>query len=256
MVFLRKYVLPLMLTGGLLTSAALMQWLADRSPSELSVVEDQTRREAGFLFARGLSLMGYRNLAASWLWLDFIQYMGDTQARSEVGYPLADDYLNQITDQDPFFFPAYLYATYALAFSAAQPEVAVDILEKGAQFITPDNNPNAFSLYFRAAIIYFLFLGDEVAAREAFYNAADWYEAAGHGSAQGMRDLGDNIINNPLSENVRFSTWLYAYQTTFEAETRELILEELNQLGTVRVDPETGELLEVIPPTPDNLPDD
>ncbi len=251
MVFLRKYVLPLMLTGGLLSSAALMQWLADRSPSEVLVVEDQTRREAGFLFARGLGLMGYRNLAASWLWLDFIQYMGDTPARAELGYALAADYLKQITDQDPFFFPAYLYATYALAFQSAQPEIAVDILETGTQFITPENNPNAFSLYFRAAIIYFLFLGEEEAAREAFYNAADWYEAAGHGSAQGMREVGDNIINNPLSKNVRFSTWLYAYRTTSEAETRELILEELNQLGTVRVDPETGELLEVIPPQPD-----
>ncbi len=61
-------------------------------------------------------------------------------------------------------------------------------------------------------------------------------------------------MDRPNSRRVRFDVWMSLYRTTPDPDTRERILRELAQLGTVRRT-ETGEL-EILPPDDDALVDE
>jgi hypothetical protein len=217
--------------------------------------QDLLARQQSLGIATALGPLGFGNLGASWLWLDFIQYFGH-EDRSVTGYRLAYPYLDTITNLDPLFFRAYRYSSSVLAFTAGEPENALAVLQKGTQIITPDIDPRAYQLHFDQAGVYFLLLGDSQRGRDSYYTTADWYEAVPEheGNGDTWRALGDRLVNSPNSRRVRFDVWMSLYRTTPDPDTQERILRELAQLGTVRRT-ETGEL-EILPPDDDALVDE
>lgn len=191
------------------------------------------RKEQNFAIASGMKAIGLGDLAASWLWLEFVQYYGDTPRRRQQGYGLTYDYLDKVTQLDDQFLRAYRYASPAVAFSAGQPERAQDLLLRGIQAMDPQSQPQAYPLYLDLAVNYFLLLGDAEAGRAAYYSAAEWFEQAGLEGAdpEGWRQLGERLVASPESRLVRFKVWTQVLNSTADPVTQERALIELRDLG-------------------------
>lgn len=214
----------------------------------------EARKNRNIALANTLGWLGYRNLGASWLWLELIQYYGDAPARAQTGYGLAYDYFDHMLRLDPRFFLGYRLSSLVLAYRAGQPEKAVEILDRGLQQFNPQNNPDAWRLYVDRALLNFMFLGDAEAGRNDYYQAAAWREQVGLPGDE-FRQLGDNIARSPLSRRVQFDVWLSVYNSTTDRDTRLFVLEQLVQLGTVLQTLPTGEI-EILPPPLPDFPDE
>ncbi|MGQ9837808.1 MAG: hypothetical protein ACUVRV_07520 [Cyanobacteriota bacterium] len=244
-------VLGLLLCGGILLQLQLPM-LARINLGELENAE--ARKDRNIALANVLAWLGYRNLAASWLWLELIQYYGDSSARTLTGYGLAYDYFDHMTRLDPNFFLGYRLSSFVLAYRAGQPEQALEILNRGLQHFTPETNPGAWRLYVDRALLNFLFLGDADAGRNDYYQAAAWREQVGL-PGDDFRQLGDMIARSPLSRRVRFDVWMSVFNSTTDRDTRIFVLQQLAQLGTVRQILPTGEI-EILPPPLPGFPNE
>ncbi|MFS8858539.1 hypothetical protein NW851_11865 [Synechococcus sp. H55.7] len=212
----------------------------------------EARKNRNIALATTLGWLGYRNLGASWLWLELIQYYGDAPARAQTGYGLAYEYFDHMLRLDPNFFLGYRLSSLVLTYQAGQPEKAVEILDRGLQQFNPQNNPDAWRLYVDRALINFMFLGDAEAGRRDYYQAAAWREQVGL-PGDDFRQLGDNIARSPLSRRSRFDVWLSVFNATSDRDTRQFVLEQLTQLGTVLRTLPTGEIEILPPPLPSGL---
>ncbi len=199
--------------------------------------------------AQVLGQLGFGSVAASQIWLDFIQYFGH-EDRDTVGYDWVQAYLETMTRLDPQFMEPYSYALPALAMQAAQPQAAVELLDFGAMQMSPATHASAFRLPWQAAIINFLFIGDLALARDRFYLAADWLEMTGR-PGDSLRGLADRIIENPRSRLVRFNTWAGVFNSTADPDIRQIALAEMTELGEVRQNPDGT--WDLIPPPEDAL---
>ncbi len=199
--------------------------------------------------AQVLGRLGFASVAASQIWLDFVQYFGH-EDRATLSYRWVQAYLETITQLDPQFIEPYTYALPALAMKAADPAAAVALLDFGIGHMTPETNPTAFRLPWQAAVINFLFVGDLELARDRYYLAADWLEAVGQ-PGDGLRSLGDRLLENPRSRLVRFNTWAGVFNSTADPEIRQIALAEMTQLGEARQNADGT--WELIPPPDDAL---
>ncbi len=219
----------------------------------LEAIENaEVRKNRNIALANTLGWLGYRNLGASWLWLELIQYYGDAPARAQTGYGLAYEYFDHMLRLDPSFFLGYRLSSLVLAYQAGQPEKAIEILDRGLRQFNPQNNPDAWKLYVDRALINFMFLGDAEAGRNDYYQAAAWREQVGL-PGDDFRQLGDNIARSPLSRRSRFDVWLSVFNATSDQDTRLLALEQLAQLGTVLRTLPTGEIEILPPPLPNGI---
>ncbi|MEN9203171.1 MAG: hypothetical protein Q6J46_07180 [Thermostichus sp. DG02_2_bins_29] len=244
-------VLGLLICGGILVQSQLPM-LERINLGELENAE--ARKDRNLALANVLGWLGYRNLAASWLWLELIQYYGDGPARTLTGYGLAYDYFDHMTRLDPNFFLGYRLSSLVLAYRAGQPEQAIEILDRGIQHFTPETNPDAWRLYVDRALLNFLFLGDAEAGRDDYYQAAAWREQVGL-PGEDFRQLGDNIARSPLSRRARFDVWMSVFNSSADHDTRLFVLEQLTQLGTVLETLPTGEI-KILPPPLPGLPNE
>jgi len=244
-------VVGLLLCGGILVQSQLPM-LERINLGELENAE--ARKDRNIALANALGWLGYRNLGASWLWLELIQYYGDGPGRTLTGYGLAYDYFDHMTRLDPQFFLGYRLSSLVLAYRAGQPEQAIEILDRGLQQFTPATNPDAWRLYVDRALLNFLFLGDAEAGRNDYYQAAAWREQVGL-PGDDFRQLGDNIARSPLSRRARFDAWMSVFNSTTDRDTRIFVLEQLAQLGTVLQTLPTGEIEILAPPLPE-FPDE
>lgn len=207
------------------------------------------RKEQNFAIASTLDSLGYGSLAASWLWMEFIQYYGDTPARRREGYSLTYDYLDKITQLDDQFLRAYRYIAVTVGFSAGQPQLADQLMQRGLEAMTPQTQPEGYRLHLDRAVNYFLLLGDPEAGRRSYYAAGQWFQQAGLQGDQpeGWRQLGDRLVESPDSEEVQFMVWYQVFNSTADPVTQERALIEMSQLGGQMERDHEGRL-RVIPP--------
>ena len=235
---------------GLLLAAILgLQGLTIQETRSSFTDEYVVRQEQNFAIASAMDAIGLGNLAASWLWLEFVQYYGDTPTRQQQGYGLAYDYLDKITQLDEHFFWAYRYVSPAVGFSAGQPRRVEQLLQRGIETLDPESQADGYRLYLDLAINYFLLIGDVEAGREAYYAAGEWYERAGLEGDQPeiWRALGDRLVASPDSQEVRFKVWTQVLNLSADPVTQERALIELGQLGA-RFRRQPNGQIEVIPP--------
>ncbi|MGB7444685.1 MAG: hypothetical protein WA919_26760, partial [Coleofasciculaceae cyanobacterium] len=117
---------------------------------------------------------GFDNLLSDWVFLNFLQYFGDNQARSQTGYALSPDYFQIIIDRDPRFLEAYLPLSTSISMYAAQPEKSVALMEKGLKSMSPQTPDKSYYVWRYKGIDELLFLGDGQAAQQSFAKAAEW----------------------------------------------------------------------------------
>jgi hypothetical protein len=206
------------------------------------------RFEQTLLLATTLEWLGAKNLAVSWLWLEFIQYYGDVASRAQTGYGLSLRYLDRIIALDPQFLTVYPWLT-SVAFSSGDPDTAEKLIDQGLQSLTLEQNPQAWKLLVDKAVIQFLLKGNAEKGTKHYHAAADWLDAIGQETeANAFRSLGDRLRASPNSRRVRFDVWQTVLQGTADPETRKRAIIELGKLGGKFIWSPDGQLERIIPP--------
>ena len=123
------------------------------------------------------SHLGFDNLKADWIYLDFVQYFGDANARETIGYKLVPEYFETITKIDPRFTTAYLNLAIANSMYAGYPEKTIVLTEQVLKSVNPES-PDASFLWTSKGLDELLFMGDKKAAIESYQMAAKWQSLA------------------------------------------------------------------------------
>ena len=113
-----------------------------------------------------MASLGYRELAADFLWLQAIQMMGERKLSEDDGHWLYHA-VDRITTLDPKFVRAYEAGSHALCILVVLPEESNRLLEKGMQ-----HNPQEWKLPFLLGINYYFELGDDEKAAAAMARAS------------------------------------------------------------------------------------
>lgn len=141
---------------GFAASVGLTRYLENTRPPLPQGYEDedlglQASKLKGFVF-------GAEGLIADWYWMNALQYVGRKVSSVGINEVNLDDmsalnprllypYLNNATELDPRFIPAYSYG--AILLPAINKEHAITLTEKGIA-----NNPNEWRLYQYLGYIY------------------------------------------------------------------------------------------------------
>jgi tetratricopeptide (TPR) repeat protein len=189
--------------------AALKQQNKNISKAYLQQQEVDLKTQLGI--AKTLPTFGFDNLVADWHFIDFIQYFGDSELRSQAGYGAAMEYFEAMLDRDPRFLYAYFYLSSTGSLYAGKPEKSVELMDRGLKSLTPQVPDRGYYIWRLKAVDELLFLGKVPDARKSMLNAADWATQAstpeGENVAKLSRDTAKYLARNPNSKQAQFDAW-------------------------------------------------
>ena len=195
--------------------------------------------------------LGFKNLQADLVLLDFIQYYGDAPARDTTGYSLVPNYFEAVAQHDPRFVHSFLYLAPATSLFAGRPDRSVQILTEITQSLSPEI-PDAYLVWDYKAVDELLFLGDSESARQSYQKVAEW---AAIRDTETSRNIGNRaaqtakfLADNPDSKRAQASSWLMIFGNAREEEVRQLALQQIEKLGG-RVEVSNGLLTVELPET-------
>jgi hypothetical protein len=197
-----------------------------------------------------LPTFGFDNLVADWTFLKFLQYFGDDEARDITGYGLSPDYFDIITRRDPRRVEIYPFLSVAISFYQAKPEIAVQLMERGTSALSPQIDPQAWTVWRNKGLDELLLLGDIPESIRSHEMAADWVEKTPEGKqlAPLFRATAEFLRRDPDSVQVRFMSWSSVYAQTKDKFVRKRAKEALVKLGAqVRKDKDGNETF-ILPP--------
>lgn len=113
-----------------------------------------------------LLALGHESLAADLLWLQLIQYYGAV-FQEDLPPEHLEAMFETVTQLDPDFEDAYLFASYLLSESAEQHKAALRILERGAERM-----PENWRMPFQMGFVYYLHLKQPLMAAKYFEMAS------------------------------------------------------------------------------------
>ena len=178
---------------------------------------------------------GFDNLVADWVFIEFLEYFGDDEARQLTDYRLSPEYFEIIVDRDPRFLDIYPFLSASTSIYAGQPETTVKLIEKGLKSLSPHQQPRSFYVWRYKATDELLFLGDPQAARQSFQKAAEWAsihpDEESQQVAQVSRQTAQFLENNPDSKSAQVSAWGMVLQNAVDKETREAAVLRIEELG-------------------------
>lgn len=196
--------------------------------------QQETQQEALRLkMLKTLPSFGFDNLIADWTFLKFLQYFGDDEARDITGYSLSLDYFDIITRRDPRRVEIYPFLSVAVSFYQAKPEIAVQLMERGTSALSPQIDPQAWTVWRNKGLDELLLLGDIPDSIRSHEMAADWVEQTPKGRelAQIFRGTAEFLRRDPDSVPVRFAAWSTVYAQTKDKIVRLRAKQALVKLG-------------------------
>jgi len=178
---------------------------------------------------------GFDNLLADAVYLDFIQYFGDTQARKQSGYKLVPDYFDAVIERDPRFVQAYLYFSPASTIYAGQPGKTVALMNRGLKLLDPGTLPRDYFIWSYKATDELLFLEDFPAAEASYRQAAAWArlhsDAESQAVARRSLQTAEFLARNPDSRKLKAETWTSYLNKVSDQAARERVIREIEALG-------------------------
>lgn len=179
-----------------------------------------------------LPTFGFDNLVADWTFLSFLQYYGDTAVRDQAGYALSPQYFDIITRLDPRFVDIYLFLSGSISYQLGEPQVAVNLMDRGTAALSPQITPKAFQVWRFKGLDQLLLLGDVPGSIHSHEMAAKWVQGTPY---QALAPLFEQTVaflrRDPNSVPVRFQAWVSIYyqagavgdKTTQERANREIL---------------------------------
>lgn len=195
---------------------------------------------------------GFDNLVADWTFLNFIQYYGDDPARAVTGFSLGTNYFDIITRRDPRFVDSYLFLSGTISHQLGQPELALELMKRGTDALSPQMHPKAFSVWRWKAVDQILLLGDLPSAARSFDMTANWAGQADEYKqfAPNFQQSANFLRTSPDVRWVQFQTWQVVYQDASESGdklTHDRAKRELLKLGAIEQKNEKGETIFIAP---------
>lgn len=221
---------------GLLQRPQLQALKNSDENATLAELQQQDAAESAQLeLLQKLPTLGFDNLVADWVFLNFLQYFGDTPARNQTGYSLSPDYFEAILDRDPYYIDFYFFLSASSSLYAGLPDRSVDLMNEKLQMLSPTRPPQSYFIWRYKGIDELLFLGDSTAARQSFENAADWASIYSDPQSQAIeqvsRQTADFLTRNPDSRTAQISTWAMVLTNAFDQTTQELAISQIQALG-------------------------
>ncbi|HEY9607065.1 MAG TPA: hypothetical protein V6C85_35985 [Allocoleopsis sp.] len=192
-------------------------------------------------------VLGYDNLFADWVFLNFLQYFGDDRARNVTGYRLSPKYFDIIVDRDPRFLGAYIGLSTSISLYAGRPEESVALIEKGLKSMSPHVPQKSYYVWRYKGIDELLFLGDTQGSRQSFEKAAEWASTYSDEESQYVaalsRKTAQFLARNPKSKSAQVIAWTMVFNYATDDRTRKIAISRIEALGgKVTITPE-GKLM-------------
>jgi tetratricopeptide (TPR) repeat protein len=179
--------------------------------------------------------VGFDNLFADWVFLNFLQYFGDNEARAVTDYTLSPKYFEIIVDRDPHFLGAYIGLSTSISLYAGMPEKSVALMEKGLKSMSPQSPPKSYYVWRYKGIDELLFLGNAQAARQSFEKAAEWASNYSDEESKYIAALSGKtaqfLSRNPKSKFAQVNTWAMVLTNTTDARARKIAISRIEALG-------------------------
>ena len=178
---------------------------------------------------------GFNNLKADWLFLNFVQYLGDKTAREKTGYSLTPQYFANIIEDDINFLSAYLILANANTMYAGQPENSISLIEEVLNSSSAENDTKQYYLlWLHKAYDELFFLGDVATAKSSYNQAQHWLRQQQVNSPTDR--IGGYVPNIELlaKDSDIIQAQILAWSTVLpyvkDKENRQKITEKINSL--------------------------
>jgi hypothetical protein len=181
--------------------------------------------------------LGFDNMLSNWVYLGFIQYFGDTEARQKTGYSLTPKYFSLVVDQDPHFVEALTLIEVANSLFAALPETSVSLLSRALEKIQPNfiSRIEPYYLWRTKGNDQLLFLGDVIGAKKSYAKSIEWAENYDNDDSRKIADISrrsiDFLNNNSDSKSARIGAWVNILANNPDPKVRARVVEEIEKLG-------------------------
>lgn len=204
---------------------------------------------------------GFDNLLADWVFLNFLQYYGDTPARNQTDYSLSPQYFDIVTQRDPRFVDAYLFLSGTVSYQLGEPALAVQFMDRGTTALSPAMHPRAYEVWRFKGLDQLLLLGDTAGSIHSHDRAAEWAAASSDRAIVSLAPLfqqtADFLRQDPNSVPVRFQAWSSVYYQAVavkDKQTQERAKREIIALGG-KINIQDGEVTFDLPsPQPPQQP--
>jgi hypothetical protein len=243
------------LSVGWLQFPQLQSLLRSKEDVSVEALEKELNGEQIRLnFFKRMPTFGYDNLIANWIYLGYLQYFGDEEARAKTGYRLTPEYFEVIVKHDPRFVDAYLYLSTGSSMYAGMPERTIEIMERGLQSLSPGVPKRSYFVWRFKGIDELLFLGDTTAAENSFATAAAWASKFTDEQSQSVAAISQRtaefLRENPDSKNAQISAWTMVLNSQSDERTRARAIREIEALGAKIVSTPEGNMIQ-FPPSDD-----
>ncbi|BAY12920.1 hypothetical protein [Calothrix sp. NIES-2098] len=243
-----------MLGVGSMQYPQLQKLLRSRETITLESLEGEIKAEQVRLnLIKQTPSFGYDNLIADWVYINFLQYFGDDEARAKTGYSFSPEYFEVILERDPKFLAAYLGLSTSTSMYAGLPERSIDIMQQSLKFLSPKVPEKSYYAWRYKGIDELLFLGSSQAAKHSFVKAADWASQSSDEESKLIAHISQRtaqfLNHNPNSKKARISTWTMVLNNGVDDKTRKRAIREIEALGAKVVS--TPEGYKIIPPAKD-----
>ncbi|GBF78713.1 hypothetical protein [Aphanothece sacrum] len=237
-----KLLATIVVIGVSITGIILLQKSRIKPPEEILTQKEYQQQEQlekiQLDVLKGFPTLGYNNLMADWLYLRFIQYFGDQNARRQTGYGLSPDYFDLIVSRDPLFVNSHLKLAVSTSLFAGYPQKTVEFLGKSLEKIPPKLEAPVYPPYYLwiyKGIDQLLFLGDIEGAKHSNTMAAKWAETypdeASQRTAANKRETVKFLENNPKSKIPQIGAWAQVLSGAADKKTEDRALAEIQALG-------------------------
>lgn len=175
----------------------------------------RVRRQERLYFPSGRALVessvGFREVAADWLWFRFVQYFG-AYAKGQNDLRYFDLLVDAITQLDPQFVDAYHFASLVAWSELGDFPKSLDLLRRGILA-----NPGSAKLHFQVGFTYYVFYQD-------YKRAALWFEAAAKCPDGGEMESRFAAFANHRAgdDTVSLELWKEMARSTASPQMREL----------------------------------
>ncbi|BAY27698.1 hypothetical protein NIES2100_75230 [Calothrix sp. NIES-2100] len=225
-----------MLGVGLMQYPQLHKLLNSRETASPETIEAEIKSERIRLnFLKNAPSFGYDNLIADWVYIKFLEYFGDDEARKKTDYSFSPEYFEVILGRDPRFLAAYLGLSTSTSMYAGLPERSTALMEESLKFLSPKVPEKSYYAWRYKGIDELLFLGNSQAAKKSFLKSADWASKSADEESKYIANISQRtaqfISQNHNSKFAKISTWIMVLNNGVDATSRKRAIKEIEALG-------------------------
>lgn len=178
---------------------------------------------------------GFDNVLSDWVFLNFLQYYGDDDARKKTGYSLSPKYFDIVTRLDPRFTDVYMFISGAVSYQLGKPDLAIDLMKRGTAALSPQANPKAFRVWRFMGLDQLLLQGDVPGSIRSHEMAAQWVKGTPDEELASLfQGTAKFLRSDPNSVPVRVFSWGSIYEQAKmlgDQQTQQRAQQELEKLG-------------------------